>query len=253
MNALLPNTYLDTYSAQVNDILLASLANFDFEIPTDNFEHQFTISAVYSSNIEGNSINLNSFLNWKHIQQNKPTKELKEISDLIAAYDFAKSAALTEKNFLKAHKILSKTFVTAYKRGKYRNDKVGVFDTEGLVYLAIEPELVVETMQQFFAEIQALLIQEIPVTAVFYYASLIHLRFVHIHPFADGNGRAARLLEKWFLAQKLGIQYWKIQSEKYYKENLSNYYKYLNLGANYYVLKYEKSLPFLSMLSNSLK
>ncbi|WP_220392957.1 Fic family protein [Chitinophaga lutea] len=33
---------------------------------------------------------------------------------------------------------------------------------------------------------------------------MIHLVFVKIHPRADGNGRSARLLEKWFLAVKLG-------------------------------------------------
>jgi len=31
-----------------------------------------------------------------------------------------------------------------------------------------------------------------------FFAALIHLVFVKIHPFDDGNGRAARLLEKWF-------------------------------------------------------
>jgi Fic family protein len=45
---------------------------------------------------------------------------------------------------------------------------------------------------------------------VFYFASFIHLRFVHIHPFRDGNGRAARLIEKWFIAEKLGKQFWKL-------------------------------------------
>ncbi|MBL0098191.1 MAG: Fic family protein [Bacteroidetes bacterium] len=33
---------------------------------------------------------------------------------------------------------------------------------------------------------------------------MIHLVFVKIHPLNDGNGRSARLIEKWFLAQKLG-------------------------------------------------
>jgi Fic family protein len=33
---------------------------------------------------------------------------------------------------------------------------------------------------------------------------LIHLRLAQIHPFRDGNGRAARLIEKWFVAEKLG-------------------------------------------------
>ena len=51
---------------------------------------------------------------------------------------------------------------------------------------------------------------------VFYYATFIHLVFVKIHPWDDGNGRSARLLEKWFLAQKLGEKAWFLQSEKMY-------------------------------------
>jgi len=37
---------------------------------------------------------------------------------------------------------------------------------------------------------------------VFYYVSLVHLAFVKIHRFIDGNGRIGWLLEKWFLASK---------------------------------------------------
>ncbi|WP_394370742.1 Fic family protein [Pedobacter endophyticus] len=81
---------------------------------------------------------------------------------------------------------------------------------------------------------------------------LIHLRFAHIHPFRDGNGRAARLLEKWFLAQKLGIELWKIPSEKYYKEHQPEYYKNINLGVNFYELNYDNCLPIITMLPNSL-
>lgn len=46
--------------------------------------------------------------------------------------------------------------------------------------------------------------------------------FVKIHPWNDGNGRSARLLEKWFIAQKLGPKAWFLQSEK-------NYYRHLLL------------------------
>jgi len=63
--------------------------------------------------------------------------------------------------------------------------------------------------------------------------------FVNIHPFVDGNGRATRLIEKWFLAKKLGDKIWCITSEKNYWTHRTNYYKNLQLGANYYVVKYE--------------
>jgi Fic family protein len=77
--------------------------------------------------------------------------------------------------------------------------------------------------------------------------------FAHIHPFQDGNGRVARIMEKWFLASKLGNGAWLIQSEKYYKENIKKYYRNINLGVNFYKLNYDKCLPFLLMPSKALK
>lgn len=88
---------------------------------------------------------------------------------------------------------------------------------------------------------------------VFYYAVYIHLAFVNIHPFNGGNGRAARLLEKWFLAKKLGERVWYIQSEKYYYKHVNSYYKNLSrLGLFYEALNYNNAMPFLLMLPQSL-
>jgi Fic family protein len=80
------------------------------------------------------------------------------------------------------------------------------------------------------------------------------LIFVKIHPFNDGNGRTARLLEKWFLNTKLGEKAWYIGSEHFYYKNLQNYYHNLaSVGLFYEELSYSKSIPFLLMLPNSLK
>ena len=53
---------------------------------------------------------------------------------------------------------------------------------------------------------------------------------------------------KWFLFKNLGEAAWRIQSEKYYWNHRTNYYKNLQLGVNYYEVKYDKSIPFLRML-----
>jgi Fic family protein len=84
-------------------------------------------------------------------------------------------------------------------------------------------------MRDLFADIATLSEQDLSIEEVFYYAALIHLVFVHIHPFADGNGRSARLFEKWFIVSHLGKAYWKLPSEYYYKENRSIYYDNINL------------------------
>lgn len=243
-------SYVNRYGAQLQQLLQA----FDAEQQQADLMYTTQASAVFSSNIEGNSIDLNSYMNLKLAGQlKKPQKELKEIEDLVAAYQFAQQEKLTEKNLLKAHKQLSKTFLIAGLRCKYRNDKVGVFGKSGLVYMAVEPELVQQVMKDFFIEIETLLATNLTVEEVFYYAAFLHLRFAHIHPFRDGNGRAARLLEKWFLAQKAGDKFWKLASEKYYKDHQADYYRNINLGVNYYELNYQQAVPFLGMLTQSLQ
>ncbi|HOY96279.1 MAG TPA: Fic family protein [Catalimonadaceae bacterium] len=246
--------YFEEYMSLIGREIKNLVKSFDFNYKDSDPGYQTQASAVYSSNIEGNTIDLNSFMNFKLSNEKfKPGKEIKEIEDLILAYDFAQKEILNQKNFRMVHKILAETLLIIGLRGKYRNDKVGVFGDSGLVYLAIESEFVQETMNEFFSGIEELLSNDLSMEEVFYFASLIHLKFVHIHPFRDGNGRAARILEKWFIAAKLGEEFWKLPSEKYYRDNQAAYYKNLNLGVNYYELNYDKSLPFLAMLPNCMK
>jgi Fic family protein len=246
--------YFDQYKQLIGSDLERLVEKVLLTKQNYDLRYQTQASAVYSSNIEGNTIDLNSFMNYKQFKTKaKPQKELQEIEDLVSAYDFAQENLPIEKNLLKAHRILSKQFVITGLRGKYRIDKVGIFGQSGLVYLAVEAGHVAGIMKSFFEEIDALLAAHLSLEEVFYFASLIHLRFVHIHPFSDGNGRAARLLEKWFLAQKLGASFWNVPSEKHYKENQAGYYKNINLGVNFYELDYSKCLPFLLMLPGCLE
>ena len=242
--------YFENNENKIRDLI----QNFDFSEEKNNFEYLTKASAVHSSNIEGNSIDLNSYMNYELSKEKfKDGKEVEEIEQLIKAYEFAQTNTLTEKNLLKSHKTLSKPLLIKSKQGKYRVEPVGVFGKSGIVYLAVEPEFVKEQMATFFKELNELLHAELNEIEVFYFASLIHLRFAHIHPFRDGNGRVVRLLEKWFVAEKLGKSFWKIQSEEYYKSNQQKYYETINLGVNFYELNYDKCLPFLEMLPNCLK
>ncbi|MCK5774833.1 MAG: Fic family protein [Bacteroidales bacterium] len=245
--------YLDAYLKVLGNNISNLIQNFDFSESKGAFDYLTKSSAIYSSNIEGNSIDLNSYMNY---ELNKDTfkvgKEIEEIEDLIEAYEFAQKNALNEKNLLMCHKIFSKTLLIKSKRGKYRIEQVGVFGKSGLAYMAIEPENVENEMSIFFKGLDELLSSKLSKEEVFYFASLVHLRFAHIHPFRDGNGRASRLIEKWFIAEKLGQDYWRIPSEEYYKKNQAEYYKTINLGVNFYELNYDKCLGFLEMLPNCM-
>jgi Fic family protein len=118
--------------------------------------------------------------------------------------------------------------------------------------MAVEPEFVKEEISKLFSDIKELISRELSYKEIFYYASMIHLLFEKIHPFMDGNGRAGRLLEKWFLSEKIGENAWSIESEKYYARHRAEYYKKIHIGYNYYTLKMEQCVPFLLMLPMSL-
>ncbi len=250
---ILEKKYFSQYQEKIDVDLTDCFNNLKKDSPKMDLKYLTEASAVYSSNIEGNSMDLNSFMNAKTMKQKMKPKEYSEIVELVDAYDFAQENELTENNLLKTHKMLSKSFLIKSRRGKYRDDKVGVFSQYGLVYLAVEPENVAKEMKKFFTIINKLLKQSLNINEVFYFASMLHLVFAHIHPFQDGNGRVARILEKWFLASKLGDKAWPIQSEKYYKENIKEYYRNINLGVNFYELNYDKCLPFLLMLPKAME
>lgn len=246
--------YLDEYRARIGSEIPRLIERFNFTAAQRDFAYMTKAAAVFSSNIEGNPVDLNSFMNYElNKDKFQMTKEIEEIENLISAYEFARKKELTEDNFLKAHRILSETLLSENKSGKYRKEKVGVFGSGGLVYLAVEPEKVNDEMGSFFFDISFLFSEKLKDEEVFYFASLAHLKFVHIHPFMDGNGRAARLLEKWFLAQRLGEKFWKIPSEEFYKNNQNKYYQTINLGVNFYELNYDSCVDFLELLPQCLK
>lgn len=251
---LINSGYFSEYKKQLNiNIDEAFGTLLDKPQTADDFKFYLANSAVHSSNIEGNTVNFDTYLKASEHNLHLKTKEIKEIEELIKAYEFAKENELTLKNSLKAHEIITTSILVKKERGKIRDVKVGVRSEGRLVYLAIEPEFVKKELEKLFEDIALLIATKLTIEEVFYYAAYIHLVFVNIHPFVDGNGRATRLIEKWFLAKKLGDKAWFITSEKNYWDNRAVYYKNLQIGLNYYEVKYENSIPFLLMLPNALK
>jgi Fic family protein len=227
----------------------------DAEISTDTFSYFISVASVFSSKIEGENIELDSYIKHKRFGIEFLPDYTKKPDDLYSAYTFASNNELNKTNISKAHILLSKHIVAKQYQGKLRTHNMCVSTPDGKIeYVSALPHELETEMNKFYSDIELLLKQELTLQEVFFYASMIHLVFVKIHPWNDGNGRSARLLEKWFLAQKLGEKAWFIASERNYYEQHQTYYHNLRaLGLEYMELDYSKALPFLLMLPNSLK
>jgi len=221
-----------------------------------DFGYERKASVVYSSMIEGNVIDLDTYYKYFTSGMNTNTKSFKEISDLENAYIYAQEHVINQKNVLYVHKLLTKSSAIETKyRGAYRDKNVSVMKNGNIiVYTGADIKTLNSEMEKFINDISILRDRSLTIQQVFYFASIIHLVFVAIHPFADGNGRTARLLEKWFLSDKLGKDAWSINSEKLYLRRSHSYHKNINkVGDSYKTIDYEYSISFLKMLPMALK
>lgn len=252
---IIPKDLLEEYLKQVPKELETCFNDLkDAEISTDSFSFYTSVASVFSSKIEGENIELDSYIKHKKFGIEFLPDYTKKIDDLYAAYTFAKTAVLNKKNIAEDHKILGKHIVSKQKQGKVRTQNMYVTSGDGRIeYIAASPFEVSNEMEKFYSDIDVLLEQNLSMKEVFFFAAMIHLVFVKIHPWNDGNGRSGRLLEKWFLAQKLEDKAWFVPSERnYYNQHQTYYHNIRLLGIEYIELNYTKAMPFLLMLPNSI-
>ena len=254
---IIPVQLLEAFKAYIANCQLSAKFNAltDAEISTDTFSFYISVSSVFSSKIEGEEIELDSYIKHKKFGVEFLPDYTKKIDDLYNAYSFAKNNVLNKQNIEEAHKLLSKHILVKHLQGKIRKQNMYVTTSDGKIeYVAATSYEVQSEMQKFYADVDILVQQNMDIPDVFYFAAMLHLVFVKIHPWNDGNGRCARLIEKWFLAQKLGEKSWFMQSEKNYYLQHQTYYKNIRaLGLEYPLLDYSQALPFLLMLPNSFE
>ena len=253
---ILTDTYFEEYKTHLNVDISAALKEVDeIEISQHSFTFYTSVAVISSSRIEGEPMEIDSYLKHKMHNIDYLPNLVEKPNDLYRSYFFAKQSDLDQENFLKCHSILSEHLLPQKWRGTYRKSEMLVLEhNTGRIQFEAAPYSIVETeMNRLWKDISSLQASKLKLEEVFYYASFIHAAFVAIHPFNDGNGRAARLLEKWFLSKHLGEKAWYITSEKYYYHHINAYYQNLNrLGMFYDNIDYRKANFFFMMLPQSI-
>lgn len=246
---------LPQYTAALDDAVQEQFGQLcDNELSMDTFSYYTSVSAVFSSRIEGEPVELDSYIKHKRLGGHLLPDYTRKTDDLYDAYSLAKRSTLTMDNLLAAHALLTKHILKKGRQGVVRTGNMFVLTNDGRIeYVAADPHTLSKEIKRLFGEVEGLLAAELSFEEVLYYAAMLHLVFVKIHPFEDGNGRTARLLEKWFMAQKLGDKAWFVQSERYYYEHHHEYDANIRkLGQEYDTLNYAEALPFLLMLPASV-
>ena len=154
-----------------------------------------------------------------------------EIANLKKAYDFIKSLKNTEKPFNLEEDLIKEvhTLVTINAKyelnnpGRYRNHKVQVGDQRhGGMHT---PPKCLEDVQKLMKEyVKWINSGELQETDTPIRAALAHYYLGLIHPFGDGNGRTARLIEA-LIMQNGGIRYVPVMLSNYYYRNIDDYFR----------------------------
>lgn len=157
------------------------------------------IKSIHSSlKIEANSLTLGQVrdvINGKAVLGEQ--KEIQEVKNAYTAYEH-----LVEINpydiwhLKKYHGIMTKYLVE--ESGEFRSGEEGVFNGDHCIFMAPPARFVPQLMNDLFAWMKKARKDVHPLIL----SSVFHYEFVFIHPFADGNGRMARLwhtaiLSKW--------------------------------------------------------
>ena len=162
----------------------------------------YRVGTTWSSNaIEGNTLTESE---TKILLEDGLTvggKRLKYTYEAIGhgkAYDYMftllKSEKITLENILMLHKLFYQN-IDGENAGAWRKQPIFV---SGSDYVFPLPEQLQEKMAELEKWIETEREKYHPVE----FAALLHLKFVTIHPFIDGNGRTARLLTNLALIQK---------------------------------------------------
>lgn len=159
--------------------------------------------AHYSTRIEGNPLTLpevEALAAGKDLPVEERAK--REVLNYFAALRWIWRSGLKmiqEADVLKLHRLLTQNILPADEVGAYKTKPNAVFAGTRIIYRPPPPALCPEFTRDLLKWLNSSdSLNEHPVIA----AAITHHRFVSIHPFSDGNGRASRCLESWVLFRR---------------------------------------------------
>ena len=178
-------------------------------------------NAHSSTAIEGNPLTLEQVRAIEEGREIPHTarRARREVANYFAGLRFveknAQVAAITHAHILKLHRILAEEVMDQGTAGQYRTIRVRVGH-----YVAPPPGTVEPMMSDLLVWWKKHAAKISPTLS----SAIVHHQFETIHPFADGNGRAGRMLSLWELYRRGFDNHHIFSIDEFYWEDRSRYY-----------------------------
>lgn len=128
---------VNLYESYSERLTVAQLEKFktlrESELTIDTFSFYTSVSAVYSSKIEGEDIDLDSYVKHKRFGIEFLPDYTRKIDDLYDAYQYCRSVKCNEKNISEAHKILTRNILPKINQGRIRTGNMLVTTDDGKI------------------------------------------------------------------------------------------------------------------------
>ena len=199
-------TYVSSISEKIGRI--SAISNLESK---PHLRRNNRIKSIHSSlKIEANSLSLGQVrdvINGKMVLGEQ--KEIQEVKNAYAAYErFSEIQPFSIKSIKLFHGIMTKYVVE--ESGDFRRSEEGVFNGDECIFVAPPAQFVPQLMDDLFTWMK----EEKNNVHPLIMSSVFHYEFIFIHPFADGNGRMARLWHTAMLAKwKPVFEYIPIESQ----------------------------------------
>lgn len=211
--------YITSISEKIGEV------NAKYLIKTNpTLRKQNQIKTIHSSlSIEGNTLTeeqITAILENKRVVG--PEKDILEVLNALEVYkNINKLKPESEKDFLKAHKLLLQKLIK--EPGKYRTQSVGIVKGSKMEHIAPPHENVPYLMKDLFEYLK----DKNELTLI--KSCVFHYEMEFIHPFLDGNGRMGRLWQTLILLQDYPIFEF-LPFENLISKNQNDYYNALSLS-----------------------
>lgn len=182
--------------------------------------------AHFSTAIEGNPLTLPEV---EALAQGRPIaatdRAKREVLNYLAALRWieklSKDEPITEPRFLRLHQMLAAGLLPKSQVGHYKDRQNVILSRGKVVYTPPGPKEARPLTQALLVWLEKEGRQVYPIVA----SACAHYELVRIHPFLDGNGRAARSLATWVLYHRGFDTQHLFAVDQFYKEDHQGYYE----------------------------